>query len=204
MTNNESSQYTKEPWSINEWPQPDSSIAIGATGTPLIARVLLRDVSINGQKANARRIVACVNACEGVPTEQLEWDSSTFLDMMRERNTLEKQRDELHAEAAFQRNAHAMAQQAILDQGNQLGEAIKQRDELVSAIQQTLNENGHLADGDNCTLIVLKRALESIGAAQVVDCSTCRYRETKEPCRGCYECHAWQPENASDRELLSR
>lgn len=30
---------------------------------------------------------------------------------------------------------------------------------LRAAIQQTLDENGHLADGDNCTLIVLKRAL---------------------------------------------
>ena len=28
---------------------------------------------------------------------------------------------------------------------------------LRAAIQQTLDENGHLADGDNCTLIVLKR-----------------------------------------------
>ena len=28
------------------------------------------------------------------------------------------------------------------------------------AIQQTLDENGHLADGDNCTLILLKLAME--------------------------------------------
>lgn len=32
---------------------------------------------------------------------------------------------------------------------------------LRAAIQQTLDENGHLADGDNCTLIVLKRALKT-------------------------------------------
>lgn len=31
---------------------------------------------------------------------------------------------------------------------------------LRSAIQQTLDENGHLADGDNCTLIALKLALK--------------------------------------------
>lgn len=30
---------------------------------------------------------------------------------------------------------------------------------LRAAIVQTLNENGHLADGDNCTLIALKRAM---------------------------------------------
>lgn len=32
---------------------------------------------------------------------------------------------------------------------------------LRAAIQQTLDENGHLADGENCTLIVLKRALKT-------------------------------------------
>lgn len=31
---------------------------------------------------------------------------------------------------------------------------------MRSVIQQTLEENGHLADGDNCTLIALKRAIE--------------------------------------------
>lgn len=30
---------------------------------------------------------------------------------------------------------------------------------LRAAIVQTLNENGHLADGENCTLIALKRAM---------------------------------------------
>lgn len=34
---------------------------------------------------------------------------------------------------------------------------------LLQAIRQTLDENGHLADGENCTLIVLKRALRKIG-----------------------------------------
>lgn len=32
---------------------------------------------------------------------------------------------------------------------------------LRAAIQQTLDENGHLADGDNCTLIHLVRAIET-------------------------------------------
>ncbi|HLP99189.1 MAG TPA: hypothetical protein VK149_12175 [Sideroxyarcus sp.] len=49
---------------------------------------------------------------------------------------------------------------------NQLGTESYERaallgeiDRLRSAIQQTLDENGHLADGENCTLIVLKRAV---------------------------------------------
>lgn len=36
-------------------------------------------------------------------------------------------------------------------------------DSLFQAIRQTLDENGHLADGENCTLIVLKRALREVG-----------------------------------------
>lgn len=31
----------------------------------------------------------------------------------------------------------------------------------IEAIRQTLEENRHLADGDNCTLLVLKRAYEA-------------------------------------------
>lgn len=34
-------------------------------------------------------------------------------------------------------------------------------DRLTSAIRQTLAENAHLADGDSCTLLVLKHAIES-------------------------------------------
>jgi len=43
--------------------------------------------------------------------------------------------------------------------------ALRRRDAEIAmlrlAIQKTLDENGHLADGDNCTLIRLKRALET-------------------------------------------
>jgi len=34
---------------------------------------------------------------------------------------------------------------------------------LKTAIRETLADNGHLADGDNCTLIKLKQALERTG-----------------------------------------
>lgn len=35
----------------------------------------------------------------------------------------------------------------------------REKERLESAIQRTLDENGHLADGDNCTLIHLVRAM---------------------------------------------
>lgn len=87
--------HTAGPWSINDWPHARSEISIGAAGTPRVAIIPLRDVSINEQKANARRIVACVNFCGNVETEKLEMASlaSTISDACR----LREQRDELLA-----------------------------------------------------------------------------------------------------------
>jgi sigma54-dependent transcription regulator len=92
-----SDQHTKEPWSINEWPQQDTSIGIGAVGTPIIARVALRDVSINEQRANAHRIIACVNACAGIPTVALVAEKYIQTASYRMRQSAEQQRDELLA-----------------------------------------------------------------------------------------------------------
>lgn len=46
--------------------------------------------------ANSRRIVACVNACEGISTESLE-RSDVIASMQGERRRLETQRDDLLA-----------------------------------------------------------------------------------------------------------
>jgi hypothetical protein len=79
----DSAKHTPTPWSINEWPQAGSDIAIGAMGTPLIAKVILRDVSINEQKANATHIVHCVNVHDGLVEAlqcfQRAWDENRLL-----------------------------------------------------------------------------------------------------------------------------
>jgi hypothetical protein len=46
-------------------------------------------------EANARRIVACVNACAGIPTEQLEIEPYIGSVSYKMRMQAEKQRDEL-------------------------------------------------------------------------------------------------------------
>lgn len=38
----------------------------------------------------------------------------------------------------------------------------REKERLESAIQRTLDENGHLADGENCTLIHLVRAMPGL------------------------------------------
>lgn len=45
--------------------------------------------------------------------------------------------------------------------GRAMREAKSAIERLVAAIETTLDENGHLADGEDCTLIALKRAIES-------------------------------------------
>lgn len=65
------SQHTPGPWSINDWPQANTDIAIGAVGTPLIARIPLRHVSINEQKANARLIAAAPELLEALKVAEV-------------------------------------------------------------------------------------------------------------------------------------
>lgn len=42
----------------------------------------------------------------------------------------------------------------------------RERDRLRSAIEETLKDNAHLADGENCALIKLKRAMSPHGKDQ--------------------------------------
>lgn len=56
--------HTEGEWSINDWPQKTSDIAIGAPGTPRVAIIPLRHVSINEQEANAKLIAAAPKLLE--------------------------------------------------------------------------------------------------------------------------------------------
>ena len=77
-------------------------------------------------EANSRRVVAALNACAGISTENLE-DNKPIIEIANDYNA-----------------------------------ALKQRDDLLAACLKTLSDNGHLADGDNCTLIDIKLAVRSV------------------------------------------
>ncbi|WP_041208802.1 hypothetical protein [Aeromonas jandaei] len=69
-------QHVNEPWSAVEVTNDeDQLIKIRASNGANIARLWI-DVDDNHfsdeQRENARRIVACVNACRGLPTDELE------------------------------------------------------------------------------------------------------------------------------------
>jgi hypothetical protein len=53
----------------------------------------------------------------------------------------------------------------LIQLSKELAIVTKQRDYLLAAAKLTLDENGHLADGDVCTLAVLKIAVASVDAS---------------------------------------
>jgi hypothetical protein len=108
MTNE--TKHTAEPWQV----EPNESI-VGANGGTLVAEPLslpwrrmavVTDVQrtfinrmISESQANARRIVACVNACAGITDNELTHGPAIaihkFSYVVNEREELRKQRDEL-------------------------------------------------------------------------------------------------------------
>ena len=58
------------------------------------------------------------------------------------------------------RNALDEAHNLLAECYGTLGALVQERDRLRSAIVKTLAENRHLADGDDCTLRRIVRALE--------------------------------------------
>lgn len=75
-------------------------------------------VALVGGKEDARRIVACVNACKGIKTESLEMEVLSWITDETGQSALKRERDELlEARAAC---------------GERLIEVLKERDELLS------------------------------------------------------------------------
>ena len=100
------SKHTPEPWEFGygQTREFGMCLGIGLNSAPdwhVVAVVSPADSVNHADEANARRIVACVNACAGVDTECLEvapigifaskYGSPGYIDQ------LEKQRDELLA-----------------------------------------------------------------------------------------------------------
>ena len=89
------SNHTKAQWS---WQAESESVAylVESDDATIIARLSGGDGTNNFSRAaaNARRIVACVNACEGIETEELNEYCAVSA---KEYQDLERQRDELLA-----------------------------------------------------------------------------------------------------------
>lgn len=97
-------KHTPEPWAIDPDDRPNMhwNNHIVSEANPNIAICFMaHDGTEQNERgeANARRVVACVNACAGIPTEALEsGEARSVRDELATIAELEKQRDELLAE----------------------------------------------------------------------------------------------------------
>jgi len=97
-------KHTPEPWRVEIGEQPESIALLCTSG--LAHFEIVSDSQLGDIHADARRIVACVNACAGMTTEQLDnicMISGSILgrfgELMYYLGQFEKQRDELLAVA---------------------------------------------------------------------------------------------------------
>ena len=86
---------------------------------------------------DARRVVACLNACEGISTENLE-DNKPIIELANDYNAVLKQRDVFAELAAFQRDARLGALKELAKVEGQRDELLKQRNELRTALEEVI------------------------------------------------------------------
>lgn len=91
-----SAKHTPTPWRVGRpgTVVSDSHIEHGPGGCDCVEYYGGHLIAESITSANSRRIVACVNACEGISTESLE-RSDVIASMQGERRRLETQRDDL-------------------------------------------------------------------------------------------------------------
>lgn len=100
-------QHTPEPWRVCEPPNNDMITCDAVSGRYLVycTRAGGQDgickISEQEQEANARRIVACVNACAGISTDTLieygDGNLEALFKMQQQRDELQAKCDELLA-----------------------------------------------------------------------------------------------------------
>lgn len=98
------SEHTKEPWRISQYGN-----VVAGDNNNFTNEVRVKGFTLSSGKTcedNARRIVACVNACEGIPTEVLESGPHRIIQRYA---AAERQRDELLAALKDLHKAYRMA-----------------------------------------------------------------------------------------------
>ena len=126
-------EHTKEPWEVRD---VDGLVAIAHLGG-----FVLESDDDRQNVVDARRIVACVNACAGIKTEQLENTgietvSNQILVMLREERDVYKSILEDHGP-----EGHNCTNQQFVDIRIKLEKAKSQRDELLAALKDIVDGN---------------------------------------------------------------
>lgn len=138
------SEHTKEPWNVAEEAFDNDgiheSVIRGLDGRAAIAVTLEFGPNNPGMReANARRIVACVNACAGISTENLE-DNKPLAEGLRGLNErirqAEQQRDTAWQELReIRQQINANPEEATTDEAARV---VAQRDKLLATLKECL------------------------------------------------------------------
>jgi hypothetical protein len=155
------SKHTSEPWSFDKYDNTiagDEMLLLGGIRTPMTAGPRMDE-----GRANARRIVTCVNACRGLTTEDLEYVglvSAVGNQLLSADNRAEGQEREIRRLAHVAANAE-----------NELAGALNQLDELRAAMANIahLKWRDHLEGLDRPTDFAEREAaLRAFGDAQSI------------------------------------
>jgi len=113
------SKHTQEPWKVCHWKDDRRGFEIADRNQ--------NRVGFDMTEANARRIVACVNACRGLPTDELEQKglvAAVGTQLLAADDRAEGQEREIRKLA-----------RTTADAENKLADALNQRDELLAALE---------------------------------------------------------------------
>lgn len=118
-------KHTPEPWGFHQDASGDVFISSAETSFHIAEVGSEDDETVI---PDARRIVACVNACRGLPTDELEQNglvAAVGTQLLKADDRAEGQEREIHRLANVAANAE-----------NQLADALNQRDELLAALEE--------------------------------------------------------------------
>jgi hypothetical protein len=152
------SEHTKEPWILGTKGMEKGKILAHIDGDLWV----IADTNTNlpdAGKADARRIVACVNRCAGIPTDILELADE---ENVRSWELMTQQRDDYKKRMEDAIDAMNNNTSEELTFKHQAGQFKQQRDDLLAALKSILNYRPN-----NCPPSGMVPALESIALTAI-------------------------------------
>ena len=132
----DNNKHTPEPWAVDPDSTDEISGIVDSGGNGSIIRGDYSDWWVT--KANARRIVACVNACAGCATEVLETAPVGFFNSTyghpKYLEEITKQRDELLSDLAAAKRSAEFNFEQYQDVGRLLHEECEKTEKLLAAM----------------------------------------------------------------------
>lgn len=117
------------------------------TGAALVVWRMEDEERSAAQEAFAHRLVACLNACDGISTEDLAVENSVMIDMLKERTALKEQVEKLENMLwAYKSGAASESARASIKVARNL---IAERDMLLQVLTDAKDRIADMLKGDD-------------------------------------------------------